>query len=388
MICKKCGNVLEPEDLFCGECGTRVTTEEPAETVDNEPILDEVLEDNNTEESSTIEEKEQLDVTTIEVQNSEVKTKLSEKTWFVILFLILFWPVGLFLMWKHKKFSNPVRIIISIVLIATAIFAMLPSNSDDNEYDSGNTIVSETFGFTDEEFIEWANIKLDGDYIVSDGVIMEVEGDNYYRIVNSSGEEGVILLAHEESSDQVTAIGVGFEDVSAATDVACKFGVSMASSFSYEAAYDAVMDNSNYTSGGMIIYKLPSGEDTEMVVLFTTAYYDTLLESNDGNVNDTDIIEIESVEQLVDNDEYLNKRIKVRGLVNYEDVATGMLKMYGAYSDLEVFLQGSENYPLPESECAIVTGVASQNEYGELVITVENLEPCIDQECTHNEVYY
>ena len=38
---------------------------------------------------------------------------VSYKTWFVILFLVIFWPVGLYLMWSRKKFTNVVRIIIT-----------------------------------------------------------------------------------------------------------------------------------------------------------------------------------------------------------------------------------------------------------------------------------
>jgi|LSQX01.3.fsa_nt_gb type IV secretory pathway VirB10-like protein len=54
------------------------------------------------------------------------KQKLTEKNWFVILLLILLWPVGLFFMWKNRVFSKTVRIIISSVLILLLIigFAM------------------------------------------------------------------------------------------------------------------------------------------------------------------------------------------------------------------------------------------------------------------------
>lgn len=44
-----------------------------------------------------------------------VKVPLGAKTWFVILMLIVFWPVGLYCMWKHKKFPMAVRIIVSVV---------------------------------------------------------------------------------------------------------------------------------------------------------------------------------------------------------------------------------------------------------------------------------
>lgn len=36
--------------------------------------------------------------------------------WFTILWLICFAPVGLYLMWKHRKFSNIVRVIVTVVV--------------------------------------------------------------------------------------------------------------------------------------------------------------------------------------------------------------------------------------------------------------------------------
>ncbi len=45
-----------------------------------------------------------------------------KRTWFVILMLIFFWPVGLILMWVHKKFPLAVRIIISIVIALGLVF--------------------------------------------------------------------------------------------------------------------------------------------------------------------------------------------------------------------------------------------------------------------------
>ena len=40
--------------------------------------------------------------------------KLYEKNWFVVLMLILFFPVGLYLMWKHTKWNKVVKIVISV----------------------------------------------------------------------------------------------------------------------------------------------------------------------------------------------------------------------------------------------------------------------------------
>ena len=49
--------------------------------------------------------------------------KISEKNWFIILMLVLFFPVGLFLMWKNAKWHKTVKIIISVLFAIMVIFS-------------------------------------------------------------------------------------------------------------------------------------------------------------------------------------------------------------------------------------------------------------------------
>lgn len=56
------------------------------------------------------------------------KEKVYQKTWFTILFLIVFFPVGLFTMWKYKKFNKVARIIISVFWVFCVITAFIPSD--------------------------------------------------------------------------------------------------------------------------------------------------------------------------------------------------------------------------------------------------------------------
>ena len=49
--------------------------------------------------------------------------KIYEKNWFIILMLVLFFPVGLFLMWKNAKWNKTVKIIISVLFAAAVIFS-------------------------------------------------------------------------------------------------------------------------------------------------------------------------------------------------------------------------------------------------------------------------
>ncbi|WP_214813737.1 hypothetical protein [Exiguobacterium sp. s196] len=58
--------------------------------------------------------------------------KFYEKTWFTVLMLLLFFPVGLFLMWKYQKFNVGARIIIS-GFFGFLILSNLLGDSDTNE---------------------------------------------------------------------------------------------------------------------------------------------------------------------------------------------------------------------------------------------------------------
>ena len=46
------------------------------------------------------------------------------KTWVVILFLIFFFPVGLYLMWRYKDWGTTAKIVVTVVIALIAIFSM------------------------------------------------------------------------------------------------------------------------------------------------------------------------------------------------------------------------------------------------------------------------
>ena len=48
--------------------------------------------------------------------------KFYEKDWFIVLMLIVFFPVGLFLMWKYSKWHKTAKIIISVFFAVMFIF--------------------------------------------------------------------------------------------------------------------------------------------------------------------------------------------------------------------------------------------------------------------------
>lgn len=47
--------------------------------------------------------------------------------------LVLFWPIGLFLMWKYNNYSEKVKVAITLIILATVmIWPMFTDNSTDD----------------------------------------------------------------------------------------------------------------------------------------------------------------------------------------------------------------------------------------------------------------
>lgn len=66
--------------------------------------------------------------------------KFYQKTWFMVLMLFLFAPVGIFLIWKYKKFNTVARVVISILFASVFIAVIMPTT--DSPDDSQNAVAS------------------------------------------------------------------------------------------------------------------------------------------------------------------------------------------------------------------------------------------------------
>lgn len=63
--------------------------------------------------------------------------KFYQKTWFMVLMLFLFAPIGIFLIWKYKKFNTVARTILSVFFALAFIGIIIPKSDTTN-----NTAVS------------------------------------------------------------------------------------------------------------------------------------------------------------------------------------------------------------------------------------------------------
>ena len=72
------------------------------------------------------------------------KMKFYQKTWFTVLFLILFFPIGLFTMWKYKKFNKVARIIISVIFAILVIAAAFGNEDSGTSSDDATETTTES----------------------------------------------------------------------------------------------------------------------------------------------------------------------------------------------------------------------------------------------------
>ena len=73
------------------------------------------------------------------------KKRFYQKNWFVIILLILLWPVGLALMWINRSFSTVARIIITVIIAAILICGLvMPGDANTGTINGTETVTEET----------------------------------------------------------------------------------------------------------------------------------------------------------------------------------------------------------------------------------------------------
>lgn len=69
--------------------------------------------------------------------------KFYEQSWFVILMLVLFFPVGLFLMWKYKKnWTKPVKIAVTAGIALLCVISLFSPDKKENVKKEAETTTS------------------------------------------------------------------------------------------------------------------------------------------------------------------------------------------------------------------------------------------------------
>ena len=129
--CPECGKEFSDKAVACPNCGF------PTNQIHNfNPSSQAPPNITGNGYAQYIHEKKQTQTT---------KQPFYQTTWFTILMLICCcFPVGLYTMWKYKKFNQPIRIIISAFFaVSFAISVSTGSFSDESITSSTQEIVEE-----------------------------------------------------------------------------------------------------------------------------------------------------------------------------------------------------------------------------------------------------
>lgn len=118
MKCDSCGAPVV--NGVCTYCGKQFNEEPPMQTQQQVP------------QQKQFEQRTYADFTRVNSNmNKQNKPSFLSKTWVTILFLIVFFPVGLYSMWRYKKFNMAVRIIITFIF-ACLLVSPFSSSSEEN----------------------------------------------------------------------------------------------------------------------------------------------------------------------------------------------------------------------------------------------------------------
>lgn len=192
--CSNCGVQNEDRVKFCSNCGQHIFNQ-----INVQPVQSQNIQTQNW--------------------TTPPKKPLGTRSWFVILWLILFWPIGLYLMWKHKKeWLVAIKVIITIALAFLLIIEAVAFIGDMRETmsyirDKNAVQMSESEYKASCRTIDYEEIARDsdalrGEYFVFSGKILQDAGDGYYRLGVTEGDLGlwasdVILFHYENSGDRI-----------------------------------------------------------------------------------------------------------------------------------------------------------------------------------------
>lgn len=152
-FCKFCGTKIDNDSLVCPECGKQLKENKKE----------------NKEENKKENKKEVIS------EKKEVQKKFYEQQWFMWVMLVLFAPVGIFLMWRfNDKMTKGIKIILSIVF-AILFLSVMTSGGDEsiseNEISTNNNSnnssevskeqveIIDFSSMSEHEILNWCNEK-------------------------------------------------------------------------------------------------------------------------------------------------------------------------------------------------------------------------------------
>lgn len=179
MYCTKCGTKFEGN--FCPNCGQPVNIPKESPTQDS-PIID------------------------VRREKSTVKEPYYSKSWFIVLitFCCCF-PIGLFLMWKYKKFNKPVRIIITAFFIIGIIVGAKTNRNSTQEKNSSK--VESAIDTTVAQVETQVKLSKDEKKILDATGTTEDEAINICSVLSDCGIKKISSIESDESLNNMNEDG-------------------------------------------------------------------------------------------------------------------------------------------------------------------------------------
>lgn len=153
MKCPSCGSENAAGTKFCSLCGTKLPldgAEQPTDAQSAQQPVPPTPQQPNTYQNAAPQYQQYQ-----QYPQPPKKEPLSKQTWFVVLMLILVWPVGLILMWCNKKeWKLPVKIIITAFFALMLIIGVASGSGSSSSDDSSSSPAVTTTATTTEEATE------------------------------------------------------------------------------------------------------------------------------------------------------------------------------------------------------------------------------------------
>ena len=197
MKCPNCGFEIQDDLPLCPKCGSD---------------LDESISVKDTAENDIDESKNEeggidlLGEDSVGSQNSSPeppKVKFYQKSWFIVLALIFFWPLGVFLMWKYSKWNKIVKIIISILCVLSLI-GLFNGGDDTTSTDEPSSVVYFEENDATNAFMTAYNAITDSPFTdidsSSQGVECHASSYDYYFIITAP-DDGSFRVRIDQTSD-------------------------------------------------------------------------------------------------------------------------------------------------------------------------------------------
>lgn len=177
MFCKKCGKELKEGALFCENCGAKV--EENTTGANQDTIVDE--------------------------------KKFYQTTWFSILMIFIFAPVGIFFIWKNKILKKPACVIVTIIAVFIALLqfeVIFGGDETTNTVSKNNYNISSENNSSDIEVEEYNEAdKASYDTGITYDQLARTPDDYENKKVKFSGEVIQVMEADGETQLRIAVDG-------------------------------------------------------------------------------------------------------------------------------------------------------------------------------------